>query len=139
MIKELKELKATTQKSYYKKAFYYIDENGEKYLKSYNTIVAKIDKNNQLHKLWNGYSQTTKNHINDFCKLFGVIFGGTKKDWQNLKNESASSNKYKLEFSNGFISWNSNVIFDDYDDADEFGDKICQERNYRVWYNIIEL
>lgn len=133
-------LNATTQKSYYGKAQVLVDEPSKtKYLKSYNTIVAKIDDNNQLHKLWNGYSRTTQNHIKDFCKLFNISFSGSKKDWLALKNESnTSTGLYKVEFSNYFVNWTSEVIFDNYDDADNFGDKVCKERN-NIWYNVVEV
>lgn len=67
-------------KSFYGKAKV-IECNGCKLLKSYDTIVCKIDSNGSFIKMWNGYSTTTMRHINAFLDLFGVIGGG--KSWWN--------------------------------------------------------
>jgi len=61
-----------------------IEDNGIKKLKSYETIVCKINKNGKLIKLWDGYSATTMRHINSFVKLFDID-GGGKKWWDDLK------------------------------------------------------
>lgn len=42
------------------------NENNEKYLLSYNTIVAYLDKNGNFHKTWDGWSSTTMKHIEMF-------------------------------------------------------------------------
>lgn len=133
------ELQATRQKSYYGKAFVIEDNQGNKILQSYATQVAKIDKNGNLQKLWNGYSHTTMEHIKDFCKLYNVEFAGTKKAWEQLDNTATTQERYKIEFSNGFVNWQPNTTFDTYEDAEEYADKIAQERNYRIYYTIIEL
>lgn len=132
-------LQATTQKSYYGKAIVIEDNQGNKTLQSYATQVARIDKNGNLQKLWNGYSRTTMNHIIDFCKLYNVDFAGTKKAWEQLDNTATTQERYKIEFSNGFVNWTPNTTFDTYEDADEYADKIAQKSNYRIYYNIIEL
>lgn len=129
-------LQATTQKSYYGKAIVIEDNQGNKILQSYATQVAKIDKNGNLQKLWNGYSQTTMHHIIDFCKLYNVNFAGTKKAWEQLDNTATTQERYKIEFSNGFVNWTPNTIFDNYEDAEEYADKIAQECNYTIGYAI---
>ena len=40
-------------------------------LTSYYTDVAKID-DGKLIKLWDGWSATTKRHIDEFCRLFNM-------------------------------------------------------------------
>lgn len=59
------ELKATSQKSFYKKAYVLEDEKGNLFLRSYDTIVCGII-NGVFKKFWDGYSRTTQTHINDF-------------------------------------------------------------------------
>ena len=70
-------------KSFYGKA-QVIENNGVKYLKSYNTIVCKIGRNGKFYRFWDGYSQTTMRHINSFCDLYGVPNGGNNW-WMNQK------------------------------------------------------
>ena len=73
-------------KSYYKKAKV-IEFKGVKYLKSYDTIVCAITAENEFIRLWGGYSATTKNHINDFCALYGFETMN-KKTWENMDVKS---------------------------------------------------
>lgn len=80
------ELIARSQNSFYGKAKIIIDENGEIFLRSYNTLVCYINKNKEFVRLWEGYSNTTQKHINDFCKLYGFK-GYSKKEWLNLPIE----------------------------------------------------
>lgn len=81
-LENLKELKSIydSRNSFYKKA--YIGEyNNCKYLKSYNTVVACIFKN-QL-RVYGYFSQTTARHIREFAKqnLFdGVISAEDMKE-----------------------------------------------------------
>lgn len=79
------ELQSTTQKSYYQKAYILMDDYGNAFLKSYNTIVCGII-NGSFHRYWFGYSATTMKHINDFLRCFNVS-GGGKKWWQSLEVE----------------------------------------------------
>ena len=72
-----------SSKSFYGKASV-IEEKGEKFLKSYETIVCKIGKNDNFVRLWNGYSATTMRHINAFITKFGIN-GGGKIWWNSLK------------------------------------------------------
>lgn len=75
------ELKATTQKSYYKKA--YVLKDGENlYLQSYNTIVCGLVEG-KFVRYWDGYSLTTMNHVNDFRIQHGLN-RLCKKDWDKI-------------------------------------------------------
>lgn len=57
------------RKSFYGKALVIELDNGTKQLQSYNTIVGEI-RNNIYFQLWDGKSQTTTRHINEFKKQF---------------------------------------------------------------------
>ena len=57
------------RKSFYNKAKVLLFPDGTIQLQSYNTIVGEI-KNNVYHQLWDGKSQTTTRHINEFIKQF---------------------------------------------------------------------
>ena len=70
------------RKSFYGKAVAIEKDNGTIELKSYNTIVARIV-NGKFERLWNGYSQTTMNHINAFISAYGIM-GGGKAWWGSL-------------------------------------------------------
>ena len=83
---EKKELKATTQKSYYGKAIVIEDKFGNKRLKSYKTIVAEITKKGKFKRLWEGYSQTTMKHINEFRKENGLEKINAK-EWKKMQVE----------------------------------------------------
>ena len=127
-------LEATSQNSYYGKAKVIESENKSS-LKSYETIVCEME-NGNFHKLWNGYSATTMKHINDFRRLFGLP-KLSKKEWDNLPCDN--SEKYKVEFSNGFVSWKAGTIFDDYNAADEYAESVCEKNNWRYSYTVCEL
>ena len=89
---EKKELKATTQKSYYGKAIIIEDKFGNKRLKSYKTIVAEITKKGKFKRLWEGYSRTTMNHINEFRKENGLE-KISAKEWKNLQVEKGNEKR----------------------------------------------
>lgn len=129
-MKETK-LNATTQKSYYGKAVIIDDENGVFALRSYDTIVCRYDSNTGVFtRLWGGYSRTTANHVNDFRRHFGLA-PLCKKEWEKIPVEGESGERYKVEFSNGFVSWVAGVIFDNEDDAWTFAeDTISSARRY---------
>lgn len=57
------------RKSFYGKAHVIELDNGTKQLQSYDTIVGEI-RNNTYYQLWDGKSQTTTRHINEFKKQF---------------------------------------------------------------------
>lgn len=75
------ELKATTQKSYYKKA-YVLKDGNNLYLQSYNTIVCGLVEG-KFVRYWDGYSLTTMNHVNDFRMQHGLN-RLCKKEWNKL-------------------------------------------------------
>lgn len=89
---EKKKLKATTQKSYYGKAIVIEDKFGNKRLKSYKTIVAEITKKGKFKRLWEGYSQTTMNHINEFRKENGLEKINAK-EWKNMQVEKGDEKR----------------------------------------------
>lgn len=71
------------RKSFYSKAMVIERDNGDIELMSYHAIVARI-RNGKFEKLWNGYSQTTMNHINSFIDTYGID-GGGKFWWTSLE------------------------------------------------------
>lgn len=71
-------------KSFYGKAQVIEQANGEKLLRSYETIVCKIDKNGNFVRLWDGYSATTMRHINSFLSFYDIPNGG-KAYWDSLQ------------------------------------------------------
>ena len=60
----------TERKSFYGKAKVLIQDNGTIQLQSYETIVCEIDTHNNFNILWDGKSNTTTRHINEFKKQF---------------------------------------------------------------------
>ena len=69
------------RKSFYKKAKILIDKNGNKFLKSYDSIIAeviigKVKINNDVY-LWD--SQTSLRHLRDFLYQLGYEIG-TKQE-----------------------------------------------------------
>ena len=68
------------RKSFYGKAVAIKAKDGKLFLKSYNTIVASIDKDGNFSRHWGGYSATTMRHVNAFVSYFGKG-GGGKKWW----------------------------------------------------------
>ena len=92
------ELKATSQKSFYKKAYVLEDENGNLFLQSYDTIVCGII-NGTFKKFWDGYSKTTLAHINDFRNAHNLetLY---KKDWESLSVENEPVSYYDHENEN---------------------------------------
>ena len=59
------------QKSFYGKAIVTEYSNRLSILTSYKTEVAMI-KNGIFYRLWNGYSVTTQNHINEYRQQNGM-------------------------------------------------------------------
>lgn len=47
----------------YSKRAALIDDNGAAWVRSYNTIVARVYPNGGIDKCWDGYSKTTLKHI----------------------------------------------------------------------------
>ena len=137
-------LEATTQKSYYGKAWVIKDgdinlnPSAVARLRSYDTIVCEYNpKTGEFTRLWGGYSRTTANHINDFRRMYGLE-PLNKKAWDALPVKNDSGERYKVEFSNGFVNWTAGLTFDSAEDADEFGENLCESRNWRVSYAVVE-
>ena len=66
------------RKSFYGKAKVLHFADGYDYLVSYDTIVAAISPDGQVHRLWDGWSATTGRHIKAFCGMTKAQF--TKLD-----------------------------------------------------------
>ena len=129
-------LEATTQKSYYGKAVIIEEKDdfsGETLLKSYETIVCKVTAGGVFVKLWNGYSRTTMNHVNDFRRLFGMPTLN-KSAWMALPCESGNGERYKVTFTNGFVTWTAEAVFDDEEAAEDFGETVARGRYPRLTY-----
>lgn len=65
------------RKSFYGKALEYSDSEGNVWLKSYNTIVAKIDSSGNLY-VRGEYSLTTNRHVYSFAAAHGLPLGNIK-------------------------------------------------------------
>lgn len=63
-------------------AVIYNPANGEITVFSYDTAVFRIDSNNNMHRLWSGWSSTTQRDINK-----AVNVGMTKKIWEAMPVE----------------------------------------------------
>ena len=62
-----------------------ICHNGYCYLFSHSTKVAKFNlKDGKLVRLWDGYSQTTMRHINEWLRLHWLPTI-TKKQWEEME------------------------------------------------------
>lgn len=81
-------------KSFYGKAVS-IEKDGNKYLKSYKTIVCGII-DGQLVRFWDNYSATTQNHINAFLAYYGIQ-GINKKQWEALPVNSSFVIPYEVK------------------------------------------
>lgn len=58
------------QSSFYGKAKVIFKDDGTLQLLSYDTIVCEIDTMHNFRMLWDGKSNTTTRHINEFKKQF---------------------------------------------------------------------
>ena len=58
-----------SHKSFYRKAWAIVYDDGSIALKSYDTIVLVRDADGTLHRKWWGYSATTQRHIKAFCGM----------------------------------------------------------------------
>ena len=70
--------------SFYGKAQVIIDDKGNQYLQSYDTIVAKIIDGKLIINGW--YNNTTGRHINEFL-LQNVFEKMTKKEMEEYTND----------------------------------------------------
>ena len=92
------ELKATSQKSFYKKAYVLEDEKGNLFLQSYDTIVCGII-NGIFKKFLGGYSRTTQTHINDFRNAHNMK-AQYKKEWETLSTDNDPISYYDHKVAN---------------------------------------
>ena len=77
------------QKSFYGKATV-TTANNKSVLTSYTTEVCYIDHSGNFHRLWDGYSVTTMNHINEYRQQNGLETL-SKKEWLNIPVEHYNS------------------------------------------------
>lgn len=84
-----------------RKNCFWTEVNGTKYLVSYRTVVAAVDKDNYFHKFWNDYSATTLNQINQFINLFNDY--GIYSEYDNTKIKGFNKKKW-LEYPTGLVS-----------------------------------
>lgn len=75
------------QKSFYGKAEVLVNSYGEKFLRSYSTIVAGILRDGKLHRYWDGWSATTARHLKAFMIQFMDEAGMKKKQWEDIPYE----------------------------------------------------
>lgn len=75
------------RKSFYKKAFVTISDDGTKFLTSYETTVAAISPDGKLKRLWDGWSATTARHIDEFARQEGLQAIGKSK-WLEIPVEN---------------------------------------------------
>lgn len=70
-------------KSFYGKALVITGDDGNIYLRSYETIVGYITPDGEFHRTWEYYSQTTMRHVNDFLAQYSRSSngGGSGKSW----------------------------------------------------------
>ena len=77
------------RQSFYGKARVRVDDNGNKFLFSYNVPVMWWDaKHMNLHRLWDGWSSTTGRHVKEFSLQCGCK-AVTKKEWGKMTPEPA--------------------------------------------------
>jgi len=77
-----------SHKSFYGKCSILIDEQGNKYLRSYDTIVAAMF-DGELFRTWSGYSATTQRHIVAFCGMGKAEFEKVPfADYYDIQNKT---------------------------------------------------
>lgn len=132
----------TSNKSFYNKAHVitYDDKPHMLYLKSYDTFVLSYDTTTHtLTKTWNGYSQTTMKHINDFLMQYTTQPTTlTKKQWDALP--CSHPHKYKIIARHPFVqSYHPQTTFDAYNDAEQYADKLNAQSNGLWYYDVEEI
>lgn len=128
-IKELKPIN-DRQQSFYKKAYVIIDGN-TKILQSYNTQVCKIV-DGKFFRLWSGYSDTTKRHINEFRTQNGFE-PINKKQWFAMDCEG-NKTQYKIHYNNGFVYGSLATIYGSFDEAQKECDKHSNKKSMFVYW-----
>ena len=110
------------QKSFYRKAFVEVDEHGNEYLTSYDTVVAVwLAYTDTFYKTWNGYSRTTLEHVKAF---FGRNI--SKKEWNEMEildldtfevTPTDTETQYTVYATNGFFTYKSDAKFNSEEEA----------------------
>ena len=125
-------LKATYQKSYYKKAKVFMDDDFI-VLRSYDTDVIAIDREkNKIIRLWNGWSKTTSIHINDFLKQNGFSTLN-KKEWLAMECINPEP-VYNMYYSTGFYTHKSNILLTEQEAEQEYNRISENNPRLTVWY-----
>ena len=76
------------RKSFYRRARVRVDDDGNRFLISYETPVMWWDAKTQiLHRLWDGWSSTTGRHIKEFSRQMAGCAVVTKKEWDRMEVE----------------------------------------------------
>lgn len=83
------ELKRMDGGSFYRKAHVICHFTGGYTLKSYDTLVARIDDDGVFTRLWDGWSATTARHIDAFRQRYGDSLMGSdtaisKAEWLEM-------------------------------------------------------
>ena len=82
-----------SRKSFYRKAFVKLNENGVKELYSYETKVAYLDEYGVPHLLYNyDYSPTTLRHVKEFIRQAGYKIDTSSKLWKMYGNLHIAEN-----------------------------------------------
>ena len=132
-------LPATLQKDYYGKAVVINhEETNEIYLKSYDTLVCKIDEKGLFVRLWGGYSVTTMKHINDFRLLYGLE-KINKKEWLSLP--CGYNRRYRILQHNALsgLTHKAGPEFDNEEDAYKFAESLESGYGTFWWYEVEEI
>lgn len=72
------------------------EKNGVKDLYSYETRVARITKSGEFIRIWDGYSQTTMKHVNEFRRMNGMN-SLSAKEWKALPVNKSSKKKWVFQ------------------------------------------
>ena len=108
----------------YKKNLKVVMSNGENFVKSYDTLVAKIDRgNNKLYQL--GYwSMTTQKHINYAAYELGLELIG-EDDKENIEtNKPKQEDSFALGFMGAFLQLGQLTKFKNIEEEIKYKEKI---------------
>lgn len=79
-----------SRQSFYGKAKVYEDSKGNKWLISYDTLIAVFTPDKVMHRLWSGWSATSGRHFATFCDYVNHMWweNANKKYWDSLPVEN---------------------------------------------------
>lgn len=72
---------SNSRQSFYGKAKVFQDDHHNLWLISYDTIVACIESDKTVHRLWDGWSPTSGTHIASF------VYQNTRRSYQDCKKK----------------------------------------------------